>query len=325
VFYKYSMMKHRFRFNPQAQPKLGLHQARQNEAEQEHAASPGVRSTAPSNFLVGLLLSSLMGLAGYSKKALSRSGAAGAVLVGTTIFGFGGWIWGSLLVAFFVSSSMLSFFKDTDKKLAAEKFDKGSRRDLGQALANGGVGAVIAASRPLLPAAGGWHAYLGSMASVNADTWATELGVLNRQPPRLITSGQPVPPGTSGGISLLGTLASFGGGLFIGLAAWLLSQIQTVTTGRVSASNSGKDVLIAGLAGLAGSLFDSYLGATVQAIYYCDVCHVETEQEYHRACHRTPTRHFRGWRWLNNDLVNFLSAIVGALVAAGLGTMGKRR
>ena len=58
-------------------------------------------------------------------------------------------------------------------------------------------------------------------------------------------------------------------------------------------------------------------GATVQGIYYCPQCQKETESKLHRC--GQPTQHLRGWRWLNNDLVNFVSSIVGSLMAGFLG------
>jgi uncharacterized membrane protein len=72
------------------------------------------------------------------------------------------------------------------------------------------------------------------------------------------------------------------------------------------------------LAGLGGSLFDSFLGATVQAIYWCPSCEKETERYPAHVC-GNQTQWLRGWRWLDNDLVNALSVTVGAAVAIVLG------
>ena len=80
----------------------------------------------------------------------------------------------------------------------------------------------------------------------------------------------------------------------------------------------GAALLLAATAGgVGGSLFDSLLGATAQAIYWCDRCGKETERRVH-GC-GTETRQVRGTRWLGNDVVNFLASVVGALVAAGIG------
>jgi len=76
--------------------------------------------------------------------------------------------------------------------------------------------------------------------------------------------------------------------------------------------------LLAAGGGLAGALFDSLLGATVQGIYFCDRCRKETERPVHRC--GAQTRRLRGWTWLNNDWVNFLSSLVGGLVAMELAT-----
>ena len=262
--------------------------------------------------LLGLVLSVIIGYVGYRRQSLSGSGMLGAVLVGTLIFGLGGLAWGFLLVVFFVSSSALSHFKEAGKAAVAEKFSKGSRRDLAQTLANGGVGALAAICNALWPHPLWWAGYVGAIASVNADTWATELGVLSRTAPRLISTGKPVEPGTSGGLTAVGTLAALGGAALIGLVAAGFDLAAGQPLARVVLL-----VIIASAAGLAGSLADSLLGATVQAIYYCDACHKETERHPFHSC-GTPTRQIRGWRWMNNDWVNFLSSLVGALLAAGL-------
>lgn len=126
-----------------------------------------------SQLLLGLLLSAVVGGLGYWRKALTASGLVGAILVGTPIFGFGGWLWGLVLITFFVSSSLLSHYRRADKKRLTAAFAKGSQRDLGQALANGGVGAALAIAFGGYPEPVLFAAYLGVMATVNADTWAT--------------------------------------------------------------------------------------------------------------------------------------------------------
>src|SRR5512143_228245 len=101
--------------------------------------------------IVGAILSGLIGFLAYRRGSLSRSGVVGAMIVGTAIFGFGGLAWGLVLITFFVTSSLLSHYKESVKEKLAEKFDKGHQRDLGQALANGGAGALIAAAYAIHP------------------------------------------------------------------------------------------------------------------------------------------------------------------------------
>ncbi len=278
------------------------------------------------NLLTGLILSGVISALAYRRGSLAPSGVTGAVLVGTLIFGFGGWVWGLILITFFVLSSLLSHYKEGQKEHVAIQFAKGGRRDLGQTLANGGLGALIALAYPVYPEPALLFAFLGAMAAVSADTWGTELGILNKRPPRLLTTWQPVAPGTSGGVSLLGTLASLGGALTIGLAAWVLMVLDGLLGGPglaqagVEGGLGGLRLLIvAGLAGLLGSLFDSLLGATVQAMYYSPGRQKLTEKRVDPD--GTPNLHRRGWRWLGNDQVNLVSSLVGALVAAGLGSI----
>jgi uncharacterized protein (TIGR00297 family) len=257
-------------------------------------------------FTAAILISLAIVLLALWRGSLSRSGAVGALVVGVLIFGLGGPVWGVLLGLFFVSSSLLSHFKETEKQAAAEKFDKGHQRDIGQVLANGGLGSLVAIMSFAAPAAVWFPLFIGVMATVTADTWATELGTLSKNPPRLITNGRRVETGTSGAVSLLGTLVSLAGGVIIGLTAGLLDPDLTLSAG----------VLLGGIGGLSGSLFDSLLGATVQQIYYCDVCRKDTERRLHKCGHQT--RPLRGWPWLNNDLVNLFASIAGGLVAAAL-------
>ena len=273
-----------------------------------------------ARLLLGFVISSLIGYAGYRKHALSISGVAGAMLVGTTIFGAGGWVWGMLLITFFALSSALSGYKKAVKQQLAEKFAKGSRRDLAQTLANGGCGALLALAACFHPQPVMLAAFVGALATVNADTWATEIGVLSRRPPRLVTTGRVVEPGTSGGVSLLGTLSTLAGGLSIGLAAALFLLLDKILGGpgyTLLGADTAQGTLVllpvATLGGLVGSLCDSILGATLQTIYYSTRRAKETERKIDPD--GIPNEHLRGWKWLNNDWVNFLSSAVGAGVS----------
>lgn len=278
-----------------------------------HDTSSGSRVRG-SRLLPGLLFSSIIALVAYRRRSLDSSGAIGAVASGTGIFGMGGWSWGMTLIYFFVSSSLLSHYRQRDKEgAAADKFSKGSRRDLGQVAANGGLATLFAIIYGLarsprtrrLARAG----FTGALATANADTWATELGVLSASKPRLITNGRQVAPGTSGGITALGIAAS-------SLGAYSLGVFFRLWQGLRKSRSGAPAPFVALISGLAGSLCDSLLGATVQAMYYCPVCQTETERPVHRC--GTPTRPLRGIAWMNNDVVNFLATACGSAVAMSL-------
>src|SRR5438046_4491186 len=184
-----------------------------------------------SRLLLGLLFSTAISLLAYRRRSLSRGGIAGAIIAGTTTFGLGGWSWGLSLIFFFISSSIFSHFRAPDKAhTAADKFSKGGQRDIGQAAANGGIATLLALGYGLASSASLQQllqaGYSGALATATADTWATELGVLSLQQPRLITTGKPVAPGTSGGITLLGSAAAALGALASGIVFWLLQRCQ---------------------------------------------------------------------------------------------------
>jgi uncharacterized protein (TIGR00297 family) len=263
-------------------------------------------TTLLPSIIIGLMLSALIGWLAYRRGSLTRSGWIGAVITGTLTFGFGGLAWGVALVVFFVTSSLLSRFRRREKEqLAGDKFEKGGRRDIWQVLANGGVGAFLALIAGLTGHPSELLAlFCGVLATVTADTWATEVGVLSKQPPWLITNLRIVEPGTSGGVSLIGLLATLAGGLLIGIVLLICLGLQ---------DNNWRFWLIpAGIVGgLIGSLTDSLLGATVQAIYRGP--HGETEQRISRD--GTATTLLRGLPWMNNDMVNFLSSLAGSVAA----------
>ena len=250
--------------------------------------------------LLGLLLSAIIGYAGYRRSVLARSGWLGAIITGTIVFGFGGFEAALLLIAFFVSSSLLTRYQAASKLEVAETFSKGGQRDFGQAMTNGGIATVTAIIFGLTTNPMAFAAFTGALAAANADTWATELGVLAKRAPRLITTGREVRRGTSGGVTLEGTLAAVAGAAVIGLLAALIRA-------------DGVLLPVAVVAGTIGSLFDSVLGATVQGIYYSAARGKESERVVDPD--GTSNQLMRGRRWINNDVVNFASTLIGALIA----------
>ncbi len=259
----------------------------------------GVLSDPLTRLLLGAALAFAAAFGSYCFKLLTRSGALAAFVLGFVVFGLGGWQWALVLIAFFVSSSFWSLVFRKKKKAAEQMYAKGGRRDAGQVLANGGLAGSFVLLQFFLPdSALCWLGFCAALAAANADTWATELGVLNRRKPLLITNGKAVEPGTSGAISLVGTLASAAGAAFIAILGCLLHPTG-IETGSALAC-----LLILLLAGMFGSLVDSALGATLQAIYYCSNCQKETEKHPLHDC-GSETRLLRGKKWMTNDLVNF--------------------
>jgi uncharacterized protein (TIGR00297 family) len=252
---------------------------------------------------LGFILAIIIAYIAYRVHSLNQSGAIAATVVGTVVFGLGGLQWAILLLTFFITSSALSRFFKKRKQGLEEKFSKGHERDAGQVFGNGGLATVFVLVHAFYPESGiGWVGFAAVLAAVNADTWATELGVLNPTAPRMITDlRKRVEKGTSGGISLFGTLASLLGAAVIALpAAWFTGDWSLFP--------------LISVAGLAGSLFDSLLGGSVQAMYYCPADKKETEKHPLHTC-GTETVHIRGWKWLDNDWVNFACGTFGVVVA----------
>ncbi|KEQ26215.1 DUF92 domain-containing protein [Paenibacillus tyrfis] len=266
-------------------------------------------------WIIGLAGSVLIAGAAYRKRSLSGSGFTAAVLLGTLMYAVGSLAWFGTLIAFFISSSLLSKWKSKKKAAAESSYAKSGRRDAGQVLANGGLGLALCLGAAFVPHPAWWAAYTGVMATVTADTWATEIGGLSRTAPRSIVSGRPVPPGTSGGVSSLGLAASAAGGLFIGAVAWALAALQPeqadASAWAVSVHSAAGLCVLGLVGGLAGSLADSWLGAVVQVMYRCRVCGKEIEKNRHCEAAAVP---IRGLAFMTNDTVNALSSAFGGAV-----------
>lgn len=217
---------------------------------------------------------------------LTPGGGAAALLVGGTVWWGLGWRGVIPLFAFLLSGSLLT-------RLAT---GASPRRTARQVVANGGVAALAA----LL---GRWPEAAGALAAATADTWATEIGTFSPSPPRLITTGARVAPGSSGGITSLGTAGGMAGALAIAAISALAAPVL-----------GWRGAAVAAAGGAVGMLVDSLLGATVQARFACPVCGMVTERAVGEGCHGS-VELVRGVGWLDNDAVNLAGSLAGALLA----------
>jgi uncharacterized protein (TIGR00297 family) len=250
----------------------------------------------------GALVAAAIAAAAWRAGSLSRSGAAAAFFVGTLAIA-AGWAWGALLMAYFVSSSLLSRAGAALKAQRSGKIvEKGGARDAAQVLANGAVFALAAILQLIEPSELWLAAGAGALAASAADTWGTEIGMLSKSSPRMITTWRKVPTGTSGGVSAIGLVATVAGALFISIAAWLVHRNVHVA-------------LAVSLGGLAGAFVDSFGGALWQSRRFCSHCNSATERRVHDC--GTRTERAGGLGWLDNDGINAACTFVGSLVSIG--------
>lgn len=254
---------------------------------------------------LGAIAATGIAAAAWRAGALSRGGAAAAVVIGTAATS-AGWNWGALLVIYFLAGTIVSRIGRSAKSdLTGGVVAKGGARDATQVAANGGVFAACALCIPLAPPQVVGAAALGALAASLADTFATEVGTLLGGTPRSPRTLRAVPIGTSGGMSVAGSLAMIGGAAFVAIVARLLGVPAVMR--------------IVILAGVAGALADSVLGATLQERRWCPACARATERRVHDC--GTATVRSGGREWMDNDVVNLLATLTGAGVATMLATL----
>lgn len=218
-------------------------------------------------------------------------GAFSALLVGFGSFAVS-YRFGVILILFYYTGSKLTKVKEEVKAKLEDDYTIGGQRRAIQVLACSILATVIAilfayyvgedcsvefGSQPSIQleqnvllkfrffflsrkhvAAYLWSMYIAHYATTTADTWASELGILSTNKPRLVTTLfiREVPRGTNGGVSLFGTLASIFGGAFIGLIFWVMS----FGAHQPTKYSQYPMILVGIICGFLGSLIDSLLG-----------------------------------------------------------------
>lgn len=172
------------------------------------------------------------------------------------------------LLTVFVLTFAATRFKRRQKEIRGLSESRRGR-NASQIVANLGIAGIFAA-------AGRYDGCLAALAEAAADTVSSEIGQALGVPARLITTGQRVPSGTDGGITLPGTIAGLIAAALVVAAGALRHPLWPTQTRLWTAA-------------AVGLFFDSFLGATIER---------------------------RGW--LGNDLVNFSSTLLAALLATVL-------
>lgn len=252
-----------------------------------------------TNFIFGVLLSSVVSFLSYLIKFLTRSGAVAMFFLASMIFGLGSWKWTIPIFVFFLLSSLLSVMRKNRNRNVEEFFLKSGRRDYAQVLANGGLAGLLVVFYYLFQVELIYCVFVSCIAAVCADTWATEIGTFFKTKTVDILTSKIVPQGESGGISVPGLLGSV-----LGASVISASSLYWINVYRL------EFFLIMASAGVFGSIVDSFLGATLQAKYECVICEIKTERLLH--CNME-TQLKRGHEWISNDLVNLMAGISGGL------------
>lgn len=259
-----------------------------------------------TQFFHGLVLSFAIASLAYKKKSLSVSGLIAATIYGTGLYSFGGLFFFIVMISFFLSSSLLSRYKNREKKVFDDIYEKGGKRDYTQVIANG-LPSFIFAYLFYLTQNPTFALGLGtSLAAANADTWASELGVLSKKNPVSIITGKPLSKGMSGGVTAFGTLASFLGALFISIIFTLGYNLGAFPTTSLFII-----FILCLIGGFLGSLIDSFLGATVQGIFYDQSRGLLTEK---KVSVEAENKLVKGHKLISNNIVNFLSVSISAII-----------
>ncbi|MHA1866104.1 MAG: DUF92 domain-containing protein [Candidatus Heimdallarchaeaceae archaeon] len=259
--------------------------------------------------IIALCLSFVIAVTSILVKALTWDGALAGFFFGIAIFGLGGWSWGAMYFAFFLIGSLTTFFKKKEKREVINEFEKESTaRDSLQASVNSIIPVIAALLNILFPSNLFTVITAGALATSLSDTLATEIGSLSKKKPRkAIKPWKEATKGDPGAVSVLGTLASVLGSGIIALIGWVASLFEETSLFHY---NTLLLLLLITLSGFIGAYFDSIFAETIQCLNRCVICGKITEKTYH--C-ETKTEHFRGIKFIKNDLVNLLSIAVGSI------------
>ena len=197
----------------------------------------------------GAIIALSFGYIAFRFRVADVSGLFSGSLVGVILIVFADVRWFLVMLVFLVIGSASTRYRYKVKEAAGIAQSHGGVRGYVNVFANCLVGVAAAVlyalsgENPLALAL-----FLGSVATAAADTMGGEIGMTSHEPV-LITTLEPVPKGTNGGITLLGEGASLVASAAVALSAYLFGL------------GTPSMLLFVTVAGFAGSNVDSLVGA----------------------------------------------------------------
>ncbi|KAM9969247.1 hypothetical protein ACTFIR_001075 [Dictyostelium discoideum] len=288
-------------------------------------------SNEPMNKLPTIIgIVTLFVIHGYRKKSLNQSGTITAWLTGVSTCIFGS-TFAILLLSFYFSSSYLTKYKSSIKKTIEDGHTVGGQRNYIQVLSNSLPGTILAAifyffsnsSNTLINFNNDFFSsfiiccFIGHYSCCNGDTWASELGILSKDEPILITTLKKVPKGTNGGLSPLGIGASIAGGFFIGIMFYISSYFFNLPIYHQQ-QQIISILLLSTISGLLGSLIDSLMGSTLQLSLF-SIDRKVVINNVDKLLPNEKTKHISGANILDNHQVNFLSCLCTSILSGFIG------
>jgi len=222
----------------------------------DEAALVAGAGVAAGRLPLAAVLNVLVAMAGWRARTVTIPGAIAGACIGTAVFAGTGWNGWMLLIAAFLAAAVTTRAGHARKARAGIAEARGGRRGPGNAIANTGL-AAWAAIVSIGLAAGharfAWLAFAAALVTAASDTVASEVGKAWGRRTWLPTEARRVPPGTSGAISLEGTVAGMASAALLAGLAWQLGLI------------GGTMVAIVTVAATIASLIEGVLGATYES------------------------------------------------------------
>ncbi len=270
--------------------------------------------------LVSSIMVGLLAPIAYRVRFLDGPGTLIAAVMGLAVGSTIGPVFLGVLIVFLTVNGLFTKMGYVKKALLGAAEPKGGARTWRSVVANGLSASIFAVLSIFFFREIFVVGFMSAIATASADTASTEVGLLSGMKPRLITNLSEIEPGFSGGVTPLGFVGGCIGAISIGIIA--LYIVHTIYSVGLLNAVTSSDPFIPGrsiiryavaisLGGFLGAVLDSLLGATLQAKYTCNVCSHRTEKAVHCG---VKARLAGGIRHLDNDAVNVIATLLGALI-----------